>query len=467
MALYETYAKFNAATGFEGRAGFSLKDLQVQDVEALVVWQRALLGYEVGAGKTVVSTAASLMLDVKVTLILCPPVLSVPWVRWLNKVSERVVHYIGPNRKKLDLTGCRWIVMSHNIFRSDFAHLLKELQSVACNYVVDEASAIKNSESQLYQKLLIALGEQPCFQLTGTPTSKEDDAFAYIRLNSPECYRDYAQFLALHLDKTDFFGAKTNWRNMDLLESNFHKRYVKRSKREIHNYENTPLFPDTSYEMSKDHYKLYVKLMEEQLLLLPEGKIDATTPQRLYHAMQQIIVNYDHFSGDPSKRSAAYDLLDSVIDQTQCATVGNSKLIVWINYRLTARSITAYLNKLGIKTVAAYSEADSNKNTQLFMHDPSVRILVAHPASAGYGLEPQHICSEALFIETSTVPIQIRQSIGRLDRIGQKNVPVFRMAQALGTIQVSLLNKLLDKSDVVDKIERTKDSLRKALLGLT
>ena len=89
---YQNYEEFNRLTGFEEKAGFNLKHLQAADVDTLVEWGRALLGYDTGGGKTVVSTAASLMLDADVTIITCPPVLSLPWCNWLNKVSERVVH---------------------------------------------------------------------------------------------------------------------------------------------------------------------------------------------------------------------------------------------------------------------------------------------------------------------------------------------------------------------------------------
>lgn len=464
---YQNYEEFNRLTGFEKKAGFSLKPLQATDVDTLVAWGRGLLGYEVGGGKTVVSTAASLMLDADVTIITCPPVLSEPWCNWLNKVSERVVHYLGPTRKKLDLSECRWIVMSHNLFRDDFDLLMAKLQGRKLDMIVDEAHYLKNTESILYQKVLRAVGERNCFQLTGTPTSKPEDTYAYIRMNTPHAYRDYNHFIALHLAGTSFFGQKTDWHNLDLMAENLHKRYLKRSKFEIHGYVNTPLYPDTSYSLSKDHYKLYIKLLEEQLLLLPEGKIDATTPQRMYHAMQQIVINYDHFSGDPTKRSVAYDVIDSVIDQTQCARKDSSKLIIWTNYRLTAGNVTRYCQSLGINTVAAYSGADSSKSTKAFMENPEVRILVAHPGSAGAGLNPQHVCWESLFLELSTIPLQTRQAIGRVDRVGQNHVPTIRFGKALGTIQIKLLSDLLDKSDQVDLIERTptKESLRRALMG--
>jgi hypothetical protein len=80
-------------------------------------------------------------------------------------------------------------------------------------------------------------------------------------------------------------------------------------------------------------------------------------------------------------------------------------------------------------------------------------------------LNPQAVCSENLFLELTTVPLYMRQAIGRTDRMGQKSVPSMRFAQALGTIQVSLLDDLLNKDDTVVHVEQTKNSIRAALLG--
>ena len=99
------------------------------------------------------------------------------------------------------------------------------------------------------------------------------------------------------------------------------------------------------------------------------------------------------------------------------------------------------------------------------MHDPATRILVANPQSAGAGLNPQYVCSEALFLEMDTVPIYNRQSIGRLDRVGQTVRPRMRIAVALGTVQVGLFHDMLKNDDMVERIEPSKDSLRKMLLG--
>jgi len=465
---YKSYTEFDAATGFSAKAGFQLTEIQQKDAETMVQWGRTLCTYEVGGGKTVLSTVVSLMLGSNVTVVTVPPILIRPWVRWLQKVSERVVQYQGKPtyRQGLDLSEARWVVCSHAIFRDDFGRLDTALRNRHPELIVDEAHGIKNPQSVLFKKVQNLSAGNSLQMLTGTPTSKPADAYSYIKLKSPQLYRSVGHFERLHVEERDFFGSVTKWRNLDVLAENFAIHRISRTKEEIHGYKNDPIYPDCTYQLSSQHKKLYERLVDEQLLLLDDGtKIDATTAQRLYHNLQQIIINYDYFSGDATNKSAGYELLDSVIDQTACEKEGRSKLIVWTLYKLTSRSVLAYLKDKGIQAVAAYSEADSQKSIDLFMDDPATRVLVGQPQSCGAGLNPQGVCWESLFLETSTTPLLSKQSLGRLDRVGQLKTPTQRFAVAEGTVQVELLQRLFANDDLVSKVERTKKNLRDMLLG--
>lgn len=302
--------------------------------------------------------------------------------------------------------------------------------------------------------------------LTGTPINKPTDMYAYIKLTSPEVYRSYAHFENLHVEERDFFKQPIKFCNLELARDALALKAVSRTKKELHGYDLTPIYPDCEYELSPQHYKLYEQLVDEQLLVFDDGtKIDASSIHKLRHALQQVVVNYDHFSNDPNNKSAAYELIDLTIEQTECAKPDKSKLIIWTKYKRTSRSVLAYCNKLGIKTVAAYSEVDTAKSIDLFMENESTRILVAQYQSAGSGLNPQHVCSEALFLELDTVPLYVRQSLGRLDRVGQKTPPTMRLAVAKGTVQEGLYHDLLKKDDMVTYLEPSKKGIRDMLLG--
>jgi hypothetical protein len=289
-----------------------------------------------------------------------------------------------------------------------------------------------------------------------------------MRIKSPNLYRGYGHWRNVHVAEMDQFKQITKYANLELLAENFALNSVKRTKAEVFGHNLTPIYQPMVYDLDPKHQRLYKQLAEEQLLLLDDGrKIDATTSQKLRHALQQIVCNYGSFSGNEKDVSKAYDLLDQVIEEVDPMNPARSKLIVWTYYVATSEAVVNYLrDKFGATAVAAaYGKVDSNKGVKAIMNDPECRIFVAQPSSAGVGLNLQHVCSEMLFLEMSTTPMQIRQSLGRIDRAGQKVRPTIRFGQAKGTVQQTLFKELLRNDDLVTKIERTAASLRSEIFG--
>lgn len=463
---YPTFAALDAATGFSDKAGFTLAEKQVAAIEDLTTYRRNANFSEVGTGKTVMATAVSMMNGAGTTLVIVPPIIINQWCRWLRQFTNDVTDYRGPPaaRKKLNIQA-RFVVMSHAIFRMDYELIENKLKGLDLEIIVDEAHALKNTASVLYRSVAkLSLGQQLQL-LTGTPTSKPVDAYAYIKQKTPKAYRSLAHFEAMHVADRDFFGKVLQWQSLDTVAANLALQTVRFTKEDLFGLDLDPQFPDCSYELDPQHAKLYTRLLEEQLLMLGDGtKIDATTSTRLFHAAQQIVCNWSHFSGE-DKRSAVYDIIDQTLEELDVNDHTKSKLIIWTYYKLTTRNVMAYLLAAGYDAVAAYGEVDSNKSFARFMDDPNCRILVAQPQSAGVGLNAQSVCSEMLFVETPTVPLLARQAIGRVVRMGQKRKPRIKVAVANNTIQVRLLDMLMANDDLVKRVENTRDSIRTWLTG--
>ena len=455
----------------EMKLPFKPAELQLKDAVEAAELGRFLLALEVGCGKTFVSTVAAKMWDSPFNLVICPPILNTQWADWLISVGEKDVGVFAGPRRTTDMLNHKWVVMSHAIFRMSFEaikhfHLKKELA-----LIVDEAQFLKNPDSKLFKYVnQLTAPDRNLLMLTATPTSKPQDTYTYMKLKTPTLYRSWGHWQNLHVAERDIFGTITAYQNLDMLADRFAMQSVKRSKKDIFGDTLDPIYQRMPYELDPKHYKLYVRLAEEQLLLLANGdKIDATTAQRLRHALQQIVVNYGKFSGNPEDRSRAYDIIDQVIEEVDPMDKSKSKLVIWTYYVSTSESVTAYLKqKFGDRTVvAAYGRVNSQKAIDAIMQDPEARILVAQPSSCGVGLNLQHVCWENLFIELSTTPMQVRQAAGRTDRAGQKNRPTMRFAQALKTIQIKLFNDLLANDDLVTQVERNLASLRQEIFGRT
>jgi hypothetical protein len=450
------------------RAGYDLAPLQLEDLKRAACWDRVKWFYDVGVGKTVCSTVHAWMGGHQVHLVLVPPILITQWGKWLRRVDPncQVLEYRGTpkQRKELKLVGPKWIIMSYAIFRDEFDRIFKELGRLHPHLIIDEAHHAKNSHSLLFRRINTLATGGTIQLLTGTPTSKPLDAYAYIKLTTPTRYRSLGQFENLHVESRDFFGNIQAYKDLEMVKMALMDCACKRTKEEMFPGIVKARYQVMDYELDAKHLRLYKDLAEEQLLLLSNGeKIDATQASTLYHALQQIVVNLDHFSGDDDARSAAYDLIDQTIDETQCMDPARSKLIIWTYYKRTSASILHYLEDFG--AVGAYSGANSVKSVDKFLNDPKCRILVAQPTSAGFGLEPQHVCWENLFIEHSTVPLHFAQSVGRTDRKGQMHMPTMRVAVAQNTIQVPLHSRLLHNGDLVKQTEGNIASIRDAIYG--
>lgn len=448
---------------------FQLVDLQKED--ALEACERGRFGlfYAVGGGKTVVSTVTAKLWEDDHTIVVCPPILLPQWEEWLHACQEFDTSVFAGPRRTLDMLNHRWVIVSHAIFRDSFVDIIQHFKSKTVNVLLDEAQAIKNPKSKLYKCInQFCAPDRNLLLLTATPTSKPQDTYAYIKLKTPRVYRSFGHWTNVHVDKVDIFGAITAYKNLDLLADNFALQSITRTKRDLFGDNLDPIYQPMQYDLAPAHIKLYHKLAEEQLLLLDNGeKIDATSAQRLRHALQQIVLNYARFSGKETDKAAGFDILDQVLEEVDPMQQGNSKLAIWTYYKNSSRLVTEYLqNKFGKRAVvAAYSEVDSAKSVKAIMNDPECRILVGQPSSVGVGLNLHHVCSEMLFLEQATTPMQTRQAIGRVDRAGQKIRPTIRFAQARGTIQIAMFRDLLKNDDLVSQVERTPKSLRAEIFG--
>lgn len=441
---------------------FTPTEIQKEDIQKLAAMTRVLGHEPVGSGKTFMGSYAVLMIDPEHCLVVLPPILIDDWVDWLRKLPGvgKVLAYDGSpaQRKSVNLKDYRWIVTSYGMYRNDHARIEAAFNGKKLAVIVDEAHNMKSYRSKLFIYVRDLVGpDRALLELTGTPLANPGDAYAYIKLNTPDVYATNQQFLNIHAEKFDYFGNVEKWRNLEMIEENLSRSRVMRTKEEVHASLPKVNFRPIYYDLDKEHMALYRKLMNDQLLEIPEGQIDASTAQKMYHHAQQIVANWDWFSGDPKKRSKVYDLIDEFISEIGLGLPGESKLILWTQYKRTSAAVHAYMQSIKRaknepsygKAVAAWSGADSRASVRDFMKDPATTSLTANTKSAGAGLNPQYVCWAAIFIEFPTSPIEFTQACGRIDRIGQRYNPTIWMPVARGTVQQSRMQALLANDDLV------------------
>lgn len=450
---------------------FELRGDQVEDVEALLPFDRVGIFNEVGTGKTATGTVLALAWDSDHTFVLMPPILLTQWRKWLESLHDvgRITLYRGSkaSRQALDLTKAKWILTTIQMFKSDLPHIKRQLGDRSTTTLVDEGHCIKNVGSANHKAVRDFSAGQKLQILTATPVSHPGDTYAYVKLKTPNVYRSEKHFENLHVEERDFFGNVTKWQNLEMLKHNLMLQATRRLSRDVLKHLKLPNYIPISYDLDPEHLALYNQLADEQLLLLPDGgKIDATSSGRLYNALQQIVCNWSHFSGDPACVAKIFDLVDMVADEIDIMQPESSKLIIYTYYKMTSRAMHAFTQKYG--SVACYSEISERQQAKAidrFLYDPACRVIVAQPGSGGAGWNPQHVCREVLWVEEPVIPWHFVQGVGRVDRDGQAFVPNIRLAIAQGTVQPRLHSNLLKKDELANKVQGGFMDIREAIHG--
>lgn len=447
---------------------FPLYPFQVETVNELGPEMRTGLYFDMGTGKTVTVTVMTLLKFITGiadrAVVIMPPILLDQWARFLKKIPGLDVQiYRGTPvaRKRIKLGATRFTLVGAQIFKNDFEKFSKEFGPETA-VIRDEAHDIKNVSTDNYKKFTRFTADKSISLLTGTPISSPEDSYAYIKLIAPTVYRNKSQFMNIHAGERDFWNKVTSWKNLDVLSQNMEvntKRVLKEDVLEdLPEVTYTPLF----YRLDPAHAALYNRLAEEQLLLIGDGKLDATSSGKLRHALGQIICNYDYFSGDPGNRSTCYDLLDQIMDELG----PTAKLAVFAKYQMTNKKLLSYLQKYG--AVAVYGLQTYTQNmaaVDMFIGNPECRVIIIQPTSGGVGVDGlQEVCRDGIFLELPSVK-DFHQAVARLHRQGQKNGVHIRVATAEGTLQVRDQKVLLDNDELINDVIRNVQDLRTAIYG--
>lgn len=444
-------------------------DAQVETVNDLAELPNQGLFLDMGCGKTLCATLISLYHKLKwknVTVVIMPPILITQWAKWLRSITPdlAVVEYRGTPKERAALTfeGADFVLVGVQIFKKDYERFTTYFCSRPYTVIADEATFLSNVSSDSHEKVYeFSLGH-PQILLTGTPANKPGDAYGIMKFTAPGTYRNKRHFENMHVEDRDFYDNPKTWMDLETLYKNLQINSKRILFEDIYKDVDTPLFDTVSYDLEPAHYKLYRKLAEDELLQLPEGKIDATSANKLTHALGQIVVNHDYFSGDPKATSNALNLIEQKLDE-----LGSGKLVVFANYRMSISAIVRKFSAAGARAInSEVTSKQKDLNLHAFMNDPQCRLLVIQFVSGGKGLDGlQHVCNHCLFVEPCQQPRDFHQAVARLKRTGQRKRVVVWMAVASKTLQVRGFKMLLENDATMNQVVRNAYDLRNLIYG--
>lgn len=474
-------------------------DLACEDLRHALYW-------EPGSGKTLGATYWALYNKLAngygQFVINMPPILLEQWRQFLSSIRKRstgeplrVTAYnesyaeIPPDvkrswqlpdgkRKTLEATKQRlyldlnadFILCSYGLFKNDYERIYTHFEGKRVGLVNDEATAVKNIESDNHQSNKDFAGSsekklRPYMPLTGTPLTKPTDAYAYVRLlTGKKIYRNKRAFEKLHVEEFDAYDRPIAFKNLDLMGENMKVQSSRILRREVQSQLPPVIHTVVPYLLADAHLELYNRIAREKLIEFDHGGvIDAISANKLRSTLQQIVVNWPYFGQDEKLRPAVLDLIEETLEE-----IGQKKLVIVANFRRSNGYLLEQL-KSTYGAVAIYGDV-SSRDRQLaltkFLHSDACRAIILHPEAAGYGVDGlQHVCSEMLFVEAPTIAPPFHQVIARLDRDGQVSPINCRIAVAQKTSQVRLFRNLLENDEMINSVQGGYQDLKDSVYG--
>ncbi len=145
---------------------FKPYEFQIADAKEIVGRHRALIGHDMGCGKTFIATLVGISID-KQKLVICPESLRINWERELSRFDKGADISVVYSKDSTIRFGKDWTIMGYNTATKFYKQILAN--GFDCVFV-DEAHNCKAVNSY------------------GKPASKRAEAVINITLESTDCY---------------------------------------------------------------------------------------------------------------------------------------------------------------------------------------------------------------------------------------------------------------------------------------
>jgi SWI/SNF-related matrix-associated actin-dependent regulator 1 of chromatin subfamily A len=400
--------------------------------------KRVLIADEMGLGKSIQALGILRLANAFKSIIVCPKSLKYKWLKeasCLDNVSVEIVN------NKTDFTNLKhdiYIINYENVKKYiDILESTKEIKSV----IFDESHYLKNAKTKRSKSCLkLARNVEYVIELTGSPV-----------LNRPSELINQIDILG----KLDYFGGysgfvekycceEKNYRNKydseEYMEANYSELseylrsylYIRREKSEILKdlppKQRTTILVDINEKKYKEKIKEY------------KNEVDKKKKKQLLENLKKI---------------ASHEKLDSIKERINNCIENKEKVVVFAYHRsMQEELINSYPDCLTI--VSSQSEEERQDSAEKFQNVDDEYLIICSIKVAYYGFD-LFAASQVLFAEMDWVPEINNQAEDRLHRIGQKNSVNVWYIIAKNTIEEKILEANIEKSKVINKINKNID----------
>ena len=334
-------------------------------------------------------------------MIFAPPSAIPDWQEHIiNWFPEIITHcYFGNkkifdvwNRQEIGLFVCSYAIVTRNSKRDPRKIRAKDIKGLDC-VVLDESHYIKNYDAGR-TSFALSLGKNVKYKyaLTGTPIGgSEIDYYTQMKFLGPDIFHDFnlgefrrGYFLpSFDQSPQGDFDEETR----DEFESRLKLASSSLRLADVRKY----LPEDTSVpieiEPSQEQTDMVDALKRDFLVKYKDQEITALNAGAELMKVSQIL-NGHCKTGDGIINLANNPKL-AWFKANIRSIIKNEKAIVWTNFKQDYRNVMKALDDIGVRYIhykSGMTPAQRQKKIEAFRRDPTVKIFIAHPDSAGTGV---------------------------------------------------------------------------------
>lgn len=428
-----------------------------------IVYNRAVgLLLDMGLGKTVITLSALKELrynrwEVSKPLIVAPKkVAEATWTteasKWDHLNMLRIVPVLGSEQKRLRALATP--ADAYVINRENVVWLVDHFKNAwpFDMVILDESSSFKNSRSKRFKALkLVRSRIKRIVELTGTPASNDlEDLWAQVFLldggarlgQTLGAYRD-KYFIPGKRNRTTIFSYDPKDGSFEMIQQAISDICI---SMKAEDYISLPdvIYNDVPVSLDAKAKKQYEQLELDLLLQVDENTITAGSAGVLTGKLLQLCNGaiYDEDKVPVEIHDCKVERFMELMEQ-----LNGQHALVFYNYQHDKERLINALAKTGLR-VRVYSQAKDEQDWNAGLID----VLLAHPASCGYGLNLQKGGHHAIWFGLTWSLEQYEQANKRLHRQGQEHPVVIHHLVVQGGMDEQVITALKSKGNMQDAL---------------
>ena len=418
------------------------------------------------------SILASLVVDAKKVLVVCPASVKISWQREIESFGQKGIIVNGSNWPDVG----KFTIINYDILKNfhtlgkpkkDDVHYTNILDENYDLVILDEAHKIKNPKAQrtvLINDIVERGDVERVWLLTGTPiANKPMDFFNLLKLVKSPLGGNWKFFAQRYCDAKRFYKKLNNGRtkqiwitdgasNLSELGIRTKNTLLRRLKTEVLD------MPDKTittlyHDLSKRGWNDYENLWEEYLEKRAEaGKRGGN-------------LNKDLVELGLLRKFIAMEAIPKTVELVNDAIEQNQKVVIFTTFTDELEELAEEFGSKCVTHNGKMSTKAKQDSIDKFQNNKKTQVFIGNITSAGVGITLTE-GTVVIFNSFSWVPGDNEQAEDRTYRIGQKNNVSVYYQLFRGTISLAMWYSLMSKQKNIDEILNAGDKHSERLTNL-